>query len=114
MNTVTYTEIGGYLIPDLTIPAQMTPLGTFGRMRRNYLKEHRGSLYTKYTLEGTLFPHCLEIEQTANQQLEQMMTELEAQHPPPDKATDPMAWVAHMNGLKLQAEEVIVRELIYS
>ena len=31
----------------------------------------------------------------------------------PDKATDPMAWVQHMNSLKVQAEETIFAELIY-
>ena len=49
----------------------------------------------------------------AERRLSQMMEELLAQNPAPDKATDPMAWVQHMNSLKVQAEETIFAELIY-
>ena len=59
-------------------------------------------------------PHCLEIEDTANERLELMMKQLQAQTPPPSKAADPMGWATHMNGLKAQAEETIYDELIYS
>ena len=32
----------------------------------------------------------------------------------PDKAHAQLLWVAHMNGLKAQAEEVVVREVVYA
>lgn len=57
-----------------------------------------------------LFPHLWEIQETAERRLNQMMEELLAQNPAPDKATDPMAWVQHMNSLKAQAEETIFEE----
>ena len=41
------------------------------------------------------------------------MTDLLARNPAPDKATQQLAWVAHMNSLKAQAEEIILRELVY-
>jgi hypothetical protein len=34
--------------------------------------------------------------------------------PAPDKATNQMAWVGHMNSLKHQAEETVLTELIYN
>lgn len=40
------------------------------------------------------------------------MADLLAQNPAPDKATQQLAWVAHMNSLKAQAEEIILQELI--
>ena len=39
---------------------------------------------------------------------------LQKQNPTPDKETDAMAWVAHMNLMKAMAEEVGVREVIYT
>ena len=42
------------------------------------------------------------------------MTELLEKNPAPDKATQQMAWVQHMNSLKAQAEELVMTELIYS
>ena len=41
------------------------------------------------------------------------MEELWANNPAPDKATQQLVWVAHMNSLKAQAEESVLRELVY-
>ena len=35
-------------------------------------------------------------------------------YPTPDKERAQLLWVAHMNGLKAQAEEVVVREIMYA
>jgi len=102
-----------YLLPDIAIEEQPA-LGKYGMMRKNYLREHRPILYSTFSLKQTLFPHCLEIEKAANERLELMMSKLLTKDPPPDKATDPMGWAAHMNSLKAQAEETIFAELIYS
>lgn len=42
-----------------------------------------------------------------------LMKELLAKNPAPDKATQQLSWVAHMNSLKAQAEEIVLWELIY-
>ena len=113
MSNLAYVRNGDYMIPDIAVQ-ESRPLSKYGMMRKNHLKDHRPVLYNRYVLSGKLFPHCLEIEDTANEWLELMMTQLQAQNPPPDKATDPMGWAAHMNSLKAQAEEQIYKELIYS
>ena len=114
-NTLTYTKNGDYLIPNLKLDEQpQKPLGKYGRMRRAYLKEKRPLIYNHLLLNGTLFPHLLEIEETANQRMELMMSQLLENDPAPDKKQDAIAWVQHMNALKAQAEEVILTELINS
>jgi hypothetical protein len=65
-------------------------------------------------LSGELFSHCLEREEQAEVRLTLLMRQLVEKNPPPDKAANPMAWVAHMNALKAQAEEMILTELIYA
>ena len=65
-------------------------------------------------LTGKLHPHLLEVEQAAEKQKQQMMTELLKQNPAPDKAKNQLMWVQHMNSLKAQVEEVILMELIYN
>lgn len=115
-NNLTYTMNGDYLIPDLKIEVPEQPLGKYGRMRQKYLKEHRPILWNQMILEETLFPHLLEIEQTAQSRLEQMMPELAAEAGATEalKASDPMKWVGLMNTCKAQAEEIILSELIYA
>ena len=47
---LTYTNVNGYLIPNLTYKSgeQMEQLGKYGFLRRDYLKNHRSSTYTDY------------------------------------------------------------------
>lgn len=96
--------------------AEAKPLGKYGRMRKNYLKEHRTVLYNNLLLAGKLTAHLQEIDETANRRLEQMMPELAKVAGVTEslKASDPMKWVGLMNNCKAQAEEMILKELIYN
>ena len=94
----------------------MESIGKYGRMRKNYLKEHRPVLYNSLLLSEKLYPHLLEIDRTANRRMELMMPELMKSAGVTEslKAADPMRWVGLMNNLKAQAEETILAELIYN
>ena len=113
-SSLNYTKIGDYQLPNLTLSQPKIPLGKYGRMRRNYLKQHHPVLYNSMLLNGTLYPHLMELEQTAESRMQQMMAELLKQNPAPDKAQNQLMWVQHMNSLKAQAEELVLTELIYS
>ena len=63
---------------------------------------------------NALYPELWEMEQTAENRMQQLMKELLERNPAPDKEKKQMAWVQHMNSLKAQAEEMILTELIYS
>ena len=115
MTELTYTRSGDYLIPNLSLQETgMKPLGKYGRMRKKYLQEHRPVLWNSMILSEKLYPHLREIDETANRRMEQLMSELLASAPAPDKETRQMAWVQHMNALKAQAEEIILAELIFN
>ena len=116
-NNLTYTRNGDYLIPDLKLSAQPTkPLGKYGRMRKADLKEHRPILYNPLLMSEKLYPHLLEIDETAQRRLEQMKPQLakDAGATEQLKASDPMKWVGLMNTCKAQAEEILMAELIHS
>ena len=72
------------------------------------------AVFNHLLLTEKLQAHLLEIDQTANRRLEQIMTDLQKTQTPPDKMTHQMEWVGHMNNLKAQAEEMILTELIFS
>ena len=116
-NPMTYIQNGDYLIPDLKLSQQPEKsLGKYGRMRKTYLKEHRPILYNQMLLSEKLYPHLLEIDETAQSRLEQMIPQLakEAGATEELKASDPMKWVGLMNTCKAQAEEILMAELINS
>ena len=118
MNTnsrnVTYSTVGDYQLPNLTLNQPRKPLGKYGRLRRTYLMQYRPVLYNSMLLNGTLYPHLMELEQTAESRMQQTMEQLLKQDPAPDKAQNQLMWVQHMNSLKAQAEELVMTELIYS
>ena len=116
-NSLTYTMNGDYQIPDLKLTEQPEkPLGKYGRMRKAYLKEHRPLIYNQLLLTEKLYPHLIEIDETAQSRLEQMMPQLakDAGATEQLKASDPMRWVGLMNTCNAQAEEILMAELIHS
>ena len=113
-SNLSYTQTGDYLLPNLTLHQPKNPLGKYGRLRRTYLMQNRPVLYNTMLLNWSLYPHLMEVEQTAESRMQQTMEQLLKQDPAPDKAQNQLMWVQHMNSLKTQAEELVMTELIYS
>lgn len=111
-----YAQVEEYQLPLLTLPQtdDTELLGKYGRMRLAYLKNQRPVLYNRMLLNGTLWPHLQEVQRAASEQLERTIAALADKFPAPDKERAQLLWVAHMNGLKAQAEEVVVREVVYT
>ena len=111
-----YAQVEEYQLPLLTLPQtdDTELLGKYGRMRLAYLKNQRPVLYNRMLLNGTLWPHLQEVQRAASEQLERTIAALADKFPAPDKERSQHLWVAHMNGLKAQAEEVVVREVVYA
>ena len=110
----TYTQCGDYYIPDIRLARTGTqPLGKYGRIRRSFLEQNKPMLFNDMVLTETLFPHLWEVQKTCEMRMELLMADLLAKNPAPDKATQQLAWVAHMNSLKAQAEEIVLHELVY-
>ncbi len=111
---LTYMKCGDYFIPDIRLTHTETQtLGKYGRMRRTFLEQNKQMLFNDMILTESLFPHLWEVQQTCEKRMELLMKELLIKNPAPDKATQQLAWVAHLNSLKAQAEEIVVSELIY-
>ena len=110
----TYSDINGYLIPNLTI-SDSAPLGKWGRMRRHYLKEHRPALYSSLLLTGKLDQHLAEIDETCEERMELLSGQMARQEGVTEelKAADQMEWVRHMNSIRNRAEEVVLHDLVY-
>ncbi|MGN9107078.1 TnpV protein [Oliverpabstia intestinalis] len=110
-----YKNVNGYLLPELEYKSgeQMTHLGKYGFLRRDYLKNYKLAKYQVMLLQDTLGEHLLEIDEAAREREEIILKHLEESDPLPDKAIDQMAWVKAVNQHKAIAEEIILAELIY-
>ncbi|MDR1732358.1 MAG: TnpV protein [Synergistaceae bacterium] len=109
-NSLTYRQMGDYWIPNLEMDERKEPepLGKYALMRLEYLKNHRKGMYEALLLRGTLYSHLTETEETAKSRIEKDMRKMLEREPAPNKATDQMGWVRHMNMTKALAEERIM------
>ena len=110
-----YIRSGDYYIPDLTLPEESRPIGKWGRMHRDYLKEHKPIQYNCLLLSGNLWTYLAGLNERAQDRLERMIDQMKVSEGITEalKASDPMAWVQRMNNIRARVEEIVREELIY-
>ncbi len=104
---IEYVRQGDYYIPNLVLPKQKKiHLNKYGRMRLNYLKEHKKAEYAIMVMENTLIDHLEEIQETAIKRVNQIISNLKEKSDLTEdmKNTDMLYWVGTMNAIKQQAE----------
>lgn len=113
---IEYVRKGDYYIPNLILSEQNNiHLNKYGQLRLNYLKQNKKSDYTVMFMENTLTKHLEEIQETATKRVKEIIKSLKEQSNLTEemKNTDPLYWVGMMNNFKNQAEEIVLKELIY-
>ena len=114
---INYTLVGDYYLPNLVLKQEeKVILNKYGRLRLNYLKEHKKAEYTILFMTGELNKHLKEIQETATKRVNQIIGDLKAKSDLNEdmKNTDMFYWVGTMNSIKQQAEEIVLNELIYT
>lgn len=115
-NGLGYTLHGDYYYPDLAAPeSDSKPIGKWGRMHRDYLKEHKPGMYTQLILSGKLYQTLAELNEQAQARLEVIIRQMQRSEGVDErmKAQDQMLWVGRMNSIRNRAEEIILAELIF-
>ena len=112
----TYREENGRLIPEIKLPEQTNyQIGKYGQFYLNYIKNHRRGRYTTLLTEGKLNAQLHEIDLEASKMLEAIIPRLATERGIDEnlKSRDMLRWVAEMNNIKVSAEEIVLREVIY-
>ena len=112
---IQYIRVGDYYIPDLTLPEEPRPIGKWGRMHREYLREHKPIQYNCLLLSGELWTYLADLSEQAQDRLERMIEQMKVSEGITEalKANDPMAWVQCMNTIRARAEEIVREELVF-
>lgn len=107
--------VGDYYIPDLRLPEENRPIGRYGRMHRDYLKEINPARYNDLLLTGKLWSYLADLNGQAKIRLEVIIQQMKQTEKVTEqlKAENQMEWVGLMNNLKACAEEIVLKELIY-
>ena len=107
---------GDYFIPDLKLTEETRPIGKWGRMHRDYLKEHHPIQFNAMVLSGDLWTYLADLNEQVQQRIETLIAQMQSAEGITEtlKAADPIAWVQRMNSITARAEEIIREELIYN
>ncbi len=112
----TYTQIGDYLLPDLSLPAEKDdrPIGIWGQRRLRYLKQYHKVIYYNLLTSGKLHSHLADTEEQAQQLFLRLVKELAEKEGVTEqlKSADQMTWVQKMNNIRSRVNEFIVKEII--
>ena len=115
-NKIEYHREGDYYLPNLVLAEQKKiQLNRYGRLRLEYLKKHKKAEYAILFMDNKLTDHLEEVQEIATKRVEEIINSLKEQSNLTEemKNTDQLYWVGMMNNFKNQAEEIILKELIY-
>lgn len=114
---IEYIKQGDYYLPNLVLAPEETnyKIGKYGRMKLNYLKNHRKAEYTILFMESRLNRYLHEINIACEERVKTIISQLVKQENVTEelKATNQMEWVGKMNSIRNRAEEIALNEIIY-
>ena len=110
-----YIQVEDYFISDISLPQPSKPIGKWGRLYRDFLKNHHPIRYNALILSGQLWEILGQVNEQAQDRLDRTIAQMAAAESVTEdlKAADPMAWVGAMNNIRSRAEEQVLRELIW-
>lgn len=114
----TYTQVGDYMLPDLSLSAEekKANIGIWGMRHKRYLKQNHKVFYYNLLTSGKLNSHLADIEQQAQNLFLWLVKDLAEKENVTEnlKATDQMLWVRKMNNIRNRATEIVNANLIYA
>ena len=114
-NGLHYTLVGDYNIPDLELPKENRPIGHYGQLHREYLKQEHPARYSSLILTGKLWTYLADLNEQAEERLDLIIEQMKAAEGVTEelKAQNQLEWVGRMNNIRNRAEEIVKSEMIY-
>lgn len=113
----TYSEVNGYLIPNLILPAEeKIEVGIYGKRHGCYLKQCHKSTYYNLLTSGKLNRYLADVDSQAQEFFFRLVKQMAEKQGITErlKAENQMAWIGAMNNIRACAEEVVNKEIIYA
>lgn len=115
-NGIDYVLVGDYYIPDLKLPEEERPIGKYGRMHREYLRENHPILFNELALRFQLWTYLAVINEAGTREIPgYYQSDAKAESVTEKmKADNQWEWIQRMGSIHNRAEEIVLNELIYS
>ena len=114
-NRLDYVLVGDYYLPVLSLPEETRPIGCWGMLRKEYLKEHKSGMYSCLLLTARLDSHLADVNEQAQERFELIEAQMRSAEGVTEdlKAQNPMEWVRRANNIRNRAQEIVLNELVY-
>ena len=112
---VVNVQAGDYYIPDLKLPEEERPIGKYGRMHREYLRENNPMLFNDLVLSCQLWTYLADINEQAQDRLQIIISQMQKAEFVTEKMKEDnqWEWIQRMGSIHNRAEEIVLNELIY-
>ncbi len=114
-NRIDYVLVGEYYIPDLKLTEEKRPVGKYGCMHREYLRENNPALFNDLVLSCQLWTYLADINEQAQERLQVIISQMQKAESVTEKmkAINQWEWIQRMGSIHNRAEEIVLSELIY-
>ena len=116
--TNTYTQVGDYKLPNLTIKeTNDKPFNKYGLLKLDYLKKNKKALYQQLLMTNELNNFLFSVGNEAQEMVDRLMEDYiknDSRLSEKEKQNDGLSWAGLMNNYKSCAEERVLQEQIYN
>ena len=116
-NGGTYTQVGDYLLPNLSLTAEEkeTNIGVWAMRHKRYLKQNHKVRYCNLLTSGKLDSYLADIEEHAQNLFSRLVKDLAEKENVTEKlkSDSPMLRVRKMNNIRNRAMEIVNEQIIY-
>ena len=117
-NGGTYTQVGDYLLPNLSLPAEEkeTNIGVWAMRHKRYLKQTHKVHYYNLLTSGKLNFYLVDIDKQAQNLFSRLVKDLAEKENVTEKlkSDSPILWVQKMNNIRNRATEIVNEQVIYN
>ena len=97
-NGLDYVLVGDYYLPVLSLPEETRPIGYWGMLRKEYMKNYKSDLNEQAQERYELIEAQIRSAEGVTEEL---------------KACNPMEWVRQCNNVENRVQEIVLSELVY-
>ena len=114
-NGIDYVLVGDCYIPELKLPEEERPIGKYGRMHREYLRENNPMLFNDLVLSCQLWTYLADINEQAQNRLHIIIGQMQKAESVTEKMKEDNQWecILRMNSIHNRAEEIVLTDMIY-
>ena len=116
-NGLWYELQGDYYLPCLKLSEEEpVHIGIWGQRHLNYLRENKRVLLSNLQISGKLNIYLADIDKQAEEMCSRLVKQMADREDITEqlKAENQMEWVRQMNNIRIRANEIVLRELIYN